>query len=87
MANILDKAIKALEEAIEYEKGNQNKGYSVFREQKPITSEKNKSIEKDKDSLQKNRNYNSLKKLDIYHIYANISYRNLRTERAAVALC
>ncbi|MEY8320336.1 hypothetical protein AAK894_04545 [Lachnospiraceae bacterium 46-61] len=40
MANIFDEAIKALEEAIEYEKGNQNKGYSVFRELKPITSEK-----------------------------------------------
>lgn len=53
MANIFDEAIKALEEAIEYEKGNQNKGHSVFRELKPITSEKNKSIENDKDSLQK----------------------------------
>lgn len=53
MANIFDEAIKALEEAIEYEKGNQNKGHSVIRELKPITPAKNKLIEKDKDGLQK----------------------------------
>lgn len=51
MANIFDEAIKALGEAIEYEKGNQKKGHSVVRELKTIT--KNTLIEKDKDNLQK----------------------------------
>ena len=40
MTNVFDEAIKALEEAIEYEKGNQKKGQSTFRELKPITPEK-----------------------------------------------
>lgn len=40
MTNVFDEAIKALEETIEYEKGNSKKGRSVVRESKTITPTK-----------------------------------------------
>lgn len=45
MTNVFDEAIKALEEAIEYGKGNQKKGHSVFKELKPITPAKEYTVE------------------------------------------
>ena len=35
--NIFDEALKSLQEALEYERGNNNKGRSVTRKLKPVT--------------------------------------------------
>ena len=56
MANVFDEAIKALGEAIEYEKDNQEKGHSVFRELKPITPAKEYTAE-DIKRIREEHNY------------------------------
>ncbi len=56
MTNVFDEAIKALGEAIEYEKDNQEKGHSVFRELKPITPAKEYTAE-DIKRIREEHNY------------------------------
>lgn len=46
MTNVFDEAIKALEEVIEYKKGNQKKGRSVIRELEATVPEKVRLTEK-----------------------------------------